>query len=543
MKRFRTIGSKIMASLLTLILMLSLVSLPVQAAGDEISWDDVQAVINNATAGEVIDLTKLENTNADTTLVISKDITLQGSFTGTEYSTHQIFNLFITITDNANVTVKNLAIENKVPTKSVVSGNGNLIVDNSDIESSTRNDVVTSYDPVATVELDGDVTVLGNIVGGNETEESSGRVIGATILDRDGEHTGTAGIAIKAVNVTVSGGFVVGGTSFESGCNSGDGIVASGDITILNGYVQSGYGGQIVGVPIRFTDGSTTQQTLLVNNAKVLGNGRIATGQAAPYTIFMKDTDIAIIDNSTIGWYTDIPLFSAGSYSVTNPVNTWGTFANGIEVFKITSTKASLTNVKTVVNDTVTSYYAANDTEVTVSANVAETGMVFDKWVSSDIIFEEVGNSTTTFRMPAKEVAVEATYKDEPHTHTAGTEWYKDNTNHWHLCTAGDNEKMDISVHSFGDWVIDKEATATTAGSKHRECVCGQIETTEIPATGVIAEKPDIGKNDTVMKDTATPKTGDNSNTMLYLSLVLLSGGAVVFVFKRKSNSINNAVR
>ncbi|MDD2980825.1 MAG: X2-like carbohydrate binding domain-containing protein, partial [Hespellia sp.] len=46
--------------------------------------------------------------------------------------------------------------------------------------------------------------------------------------------------------------------------------------------------------------------------------------------------------------------------------------------------------------------------------------------------------------------------------------------------------------------------------------------------------KPDTGKNDTVIKDAASPKTGDTSNTMLYLSLVLLSGGAVVFVFKRK---------
>ncbi|MDD2979678.1 MAG: hypothetical protein PHN80_06855, partial [Hespellia sp.] len=479
MKRLRNIGSKRMAPLLMLIVMLSLVPLPVQAAGNEIGWDNVQDIIDEATAGEVIDLTELENTIADTTLVISKDITLQGSFTGTTYAKYQIFNLFITIEDNANVTVKNLAIENKVPTKSVVSGNGNLIVDNSMIESSTRNDVVTSYAPVATVELDGDVTVLGNIVGGDESVEYNGSVAGATILDRDGEHTGTAGIAIKAVNVTVSGGFVVGGTSFEPECNSGDGIVASGDITILNGYVQSGSGGKIVGVPIRFSDGSTTQRTLLVNNAKVIGNSS-DTGQPAPYTIFMKDTDIAIIDHSTIGWHTDIPLFSAGSYSITNPVNTWGTFANGIEVFKITPTKASLTNVKTVINDTVTSYYAAEDTEVTVSANAAEPGMIFDKWVSGDITFKEVENSTTTFKMPAKEVAVEATYK---HMHTADTTtWYDNNTHHWHKCTADDGEEMDKATHTFGEWVTDTEATETTTGSKHRDCtICNHTEIAEIP--------------------------------------------------------------
>lgn len=40
-------------------------------------------------------------------------------------------------------------------------------------------------------------------------------------------------------------------------------------------------------------------------------------------------------------------------------------------------------------------------------------------------------------------------------------------------------------------------------------------------------------KSDTVNKDTESPKTGDTSNTMLYFSLVILSGCAVAFILRR----------
>lgn len=58
-----------------------------------------------------------------------------------------------------------------------------------------------------------------------------------------------------------------------------------------------------------------------------------------------------------------------------------------------------------------------------------------------------------------------------PHSHSYGTEWKYDETNHWHECECG--EKADITAHTFKQ-IIDKEATATEKGSKHEECtVCG----------------------------------------------------------------------
>ena len=70
------------------------------------------------------------------------------------------------------------------------------------------------------------------------------------------------------------------------------------------------------------------------------------------------------------------------------------------------------------------------------------------------------------------------------HTHSYGSEWKNDADNHWHECSCGD--KKDTAAHTAGEWIIDTPATATTSGTKHKECtVCGYTMTTEtIPATG-----------------------------------------------------------
>ena len=70
------------------------------------------------------------------------------------------------------------------------------------------------------------------------------------------------------------------------------------------------------------------------------------------------------------------------------------------------------------------------------------------------------------------------------HTHSYGSEWKNDADNHWHECSCGD--KKDTAAHTAGEWIIDTPATATTDGSKHKECtVCGYTMTIEtIPATG-----------------------------------------------------------
>ena len=70
------------------------------------------------------------------------------------------------------------------------------------------------------------------------------------------------------------------------------------------------------------------------------------------------------------------------------------------------------------------------------------------------------------------------------HTHSYGTEWKYDDTNHWHECACGD--KADVSAHSASEWIVDTAATETADGAKHKECtVCKKVlETATIPATG-----------------------------------------------------------
>ena len=68
----------------------------------------------------------------------------------------------------------------------------------------------------------------------------------------------------------------------------------------------------------------------------------------------------------------------------------------------------------TVTDGTASAPTAKYQEEVTVTANAPATGKEFDKWVVSGITLtnEDLAKSTVTFRMPASNVTMEATYKD-----------------------------------------------------------------------------------------------------------------------------------
>ena len=194
----------------------------------------------------------------------------------------------------------------------------------------------------------------------------------------------------------------------------------------------------------------------------------------------------------------------------------------------------------------------AQNTVVTVTANAPEAGKVFDKWVvlEGNVTLADVTKATTTFTMPGNDVKLEATYKDAPpsHTHSYGTEWKYDGTNHWHECECGD--KADTAAHSF-QWVIDKAATKEATGIRHEECtVCGAKRSENT----VIDKLPDGGNTDNTGSSdnntnkpgnddsTKCPQTGDSSNHIGWLAALYVSGGVLTLLGvsgkKRKKSEV-----
>ena len=122
------------------------------------------------------------------------------------------------------------------------------------------------------------------------------------------------------------------------------------------------------------------------------------------------------------------------------------------------------------------------------------------------------------------------------HTHSYGTEWKYDDTNHWHECECGD--KADTAAHSF-QWVIDKAATKEATGIKHEECtVCGvkRSENTVIDKlpNGGNTGNTSSGDNNTDKpgKDDSTKstQTGDSSDLIGWLAALFVGGGVLTLL-------------
>ena len=146
-----------------------------------------------------------------------------------------------------------------------------------------------------------------------------------------------------------------------------------------------------------------------------------------------------------------------------------------------------------------------------------------------------------------QEVATDM-YKATDATCQAKATYYKS-------CKCGEKGTETFEYGELGDhnfkWVIDKEATATEKGSKHEECtICGQKkDAVEIPVIGTTDDekpsagapgdgKPAAGTSAESGKsgDTSAQKTGDNSNLILWIAVLLISGSFVGTASIRKKN-------
>ena len=121
--------------------------------------------------------------------------------------------------------------------------------------------------------------------------------------------------------------------------------------------------------------------------------------------------------------------------------------------------------------------------------------------------------------------------------------WKYDKTQHWQECSCG--ERLNVANHTYGDWKVTKEATETETGSKERTCtVCAYVQTEAIPAAGTgeptdstdPTDSSDSQGQQDPSGDTGSPQTGDSSNMMLWISLMLASCGGVLgmLLYRRK---------
>ena len=241
-----------------------------------------------------------------------------------------------------------------------------------------------------------------------------------------------------------------------------------------------------------------TEIPALRDYAVTVTGGTATVAAGTPITRAMEGVEVTVTAQAPDGKHFVKWVVKAGGVTLANETSATTTFImpandvtieaefaeNPVESYTLTVIKGTASVAAgTPITDKI-----EQNTVVTVTADAPETGKVFDKWVvlEGNVTLADATKATTTFTMPASAVKIEATYKDAPpsHTHSYGTEWKYDGTNHWHECQCGD--KADIAAHSASKWIIDTAATETADGAKHKECtVCKKVlETAMIPATG-----------------------------------------------------------
>lgn len=97
----------------------------------------------------------------------------------------------------------------------------------------------------------------------------------------------------------------------------------------------------------------------------------------------------------------------------TNANNATITFTMPAKDVTVTATYKNAEYKVTVNNGKADKETAEMNQVVSITANAAPTGKVFDKWTGTDVTFADANKATTTFKMPASNVTVTATYKDK----------------------------------------------------------------------------------------------------------------------------------
>ncbi len=230
---------------------------------------------------------------------------------------------------------------------------------------------------------------------------------------------------------------------------------------------------------IFYGDYCTKNFTLTKSGSKwMLGDGLkytkfTSTSTTGITATLETDGNLFTISGST-GAFTFISDDIALNYNSRGVINGFNASQNPapFDIYEFTG------HTVTVKDGTASVEYANAGETVTITANPAPEGYVFDKWTSdSTLTFENENEASTTFTMPKTAIKLTPTYKKYIHTCTYLPEWKYDDNQHWHQCEADETHKADIAVHLFESYKYNNDATLEKDGTQTATCICGKTDT------------------------------------------------------------------
>jgi hypothetical protein len=185
--------------------------------------------------------------------------------------------------------------------------------------------------------------------------------------------------------------------------------------TALITATADAHGGEkTASIPVSVASSGTTY-ALTVTNGEFVGNGP-----------FVKDAKVTIVadEPKVVGQVFDKwEITSSTGGSIADPTSPTTVFTMPDAAATVRATYKNV-HALTVANGTGSGSYASGKS-VAISADVAPSGQVFDKWTTSNGgSFANDTSADTTFTMPDNPVTITATYKDETVTPPPATTAY-----------------------------------------------------------------------------------------------------------------------
>lgn len=332
---------------------------------------------------------------------------------------------------------------------------------------------------------------------------------------------------MDAGKLTISGGTFTGGEGTDA-VNTMGGSSSSGDINISGGEFK----GDIV-----LGNGNKAGGTLNISGSAVI-NGNVSNTNM---------DNIKISGGSVSGTVSNT---GAGTTEITG-----GAFAVQPSSEFIAESAAMASYTKS--GETAATYYVGADTIADAVKDAANGDAI--EVISGNVSLDVPNGGVTITNNGDGNVTVNDTEVPKDGSMTTHTHEYTykyDENGHWQECSCGD--KTEAESHTFGEWIIDKEATEAEAGSKHRECsVCGYSETEVIAATETSSGSSSSsdsnssssnsnstssgsGSTSSDTSSVAQPQTGENGSAVMWAFIAVLAvAGVSTFVFTQRKRIVS----